>query len=961
MSAIPPKPIQQQMYTRERRGIFRENEGYDTIARSSGLDSSFIKKYLHPFCFYDAPTELTARGEKDDAAYPQALQLYRTDTGQIVLGSSVYQSTDFTGLRSAFFMHNYIIPAERMEEVVKDYSAWLHASFATNYNIDNGQELPELNRLPVSKDVTGKPSASLVANMGINEQLFKQLLFAVMSSIGGRKKVYVALDVPIEKLAEQARVLIEVLYACLPYAYRRLFGFVTYAKEPVSRKGVHLTFVEKGSLRPNDRNVEKDYTFDLQANRVTNIELDWSKQPYLDWAWNHLGHPQQAEEFYKFAELMLADMDPARQTAIASYHELASFYQIEEGNELLYDANKLTVLRALLEYLSPPGAFAAKKQLNALFLTLFDREFELVKRWQVPDASIVECFRDYYRMEDSNCEEDLVGYLIRAINNAISEQRQDQAATFYALIESTPTLNKVFFDAVLNGRLSTALFEPYITERLHALRTTSDVMNAIQHWVTEHPQVLDNAVFQDRAKIELVSKLRLESEPVSAVNAIVQQLDKFPLHEHPSLHDKENKFLDELTYEAHLFLLTELNLEELTKGQLLQIEFLQHPEEVRSWAARFNLHVRSQAAVMLSAYSWFSERNPDETIFDGLSPVEMDRVQQLGRSFLRNSIEPSEFSRLIMAFYRESGSGVIDYGALMHFLNQNARNQEIVYQFMNWSEKHPYFVRSRKLMPAYAAAILSYFTKHDRSAFKNRINRKQYFESAGAPLQAVYHKAAVELSSPLVKLLRRNKKASLLALIIVLCIGTLLGLQMAGAFDKETPVQTASPETKPEPVVTPELPPVVVHAEQVKVKVKGVQQEKTQLVFQFRDAAACRTFSPNHASIEQTDGKKLEFKNIKPVSACAAPADKASATDKADSTAADPKQGESTQQTGTSPSQQAAETVQKGLAIKENASKDYPSKVTLPLGKKVTLAEGSIIRIDEQEYTLSSSKANPIK
>ncbi|WP_458305985.1 GAP1-N2 domain-containing protein, partial [Clostridium perfringens] len=40
------------MYTRERRGTFRSAEGFDTVARSSGSEASFIKKVLHPFCQY---------------------------------------------------------------------------------------------------------------------------------------------------------------------------------------------------------------------------------------------------------------------------------------------------------------------------------------------------------------------------------------------------------------------------------------------------------------------------------------------------------------------------------------------------------------------------------------------------------------------------------------------------------------------------------------------------------------------------------------------------------------------------------------------------------------------------------------------------------------------------------------------------------------------------------------------
>lgn len=46
-SSVTP-PIEQQMYTRERRGVFRTTEGFDTVAASPGLDPSFIKKCFTP-------------------------------------------------------------------------------------------------------------------------------------------------------------------------------------------------------------------------------------------------------------------------------------------------------------------------------------------------------------------------------------------------------------------------------------------------------------------------------------------------------------------------------------------------------------------------------------------------------------------------------------------------------------------------------------------------------------------------------------------------------------------------------------------------------------------------------------------------------------------------------------------------------------------------------------------------
>lgn len=102
MNRFSGSMITQQMYTRERRGVYRSTEGFDTVAKSESLDNNFVKKILHPFCLYDAPAELTARGEKDEELYPAALHLFHTESNETVIGESRYLAADFTGQRSAF-------------------------------------------------------------------------------------------------------------------------------------------------------------------------------------------------------------------------------------------------------------------------------------------------------------------------------------------------------------------------------------------------------------------------------------------------------------------------------------------------------------------------------------------------------------------------------------------------------------------------------------------------------------------------------------------------------------------------------------------------------------------------------------------------------------------------------------------------------------------------------------------
>jgi hypothetical protein len=873
-----PQPIQQQLYTRERRGIFRSTEGFDTIARSNGLDHSFIKKVLHPFCAYDAPAELSARGEKDTTLYPDALYLVHTENDQTVIGRSVYQSADFTGLRSAFFTHNYVIPSGRSDEVIRNYSAWLHADFMDTYDIEQGLDLPELHSLPVGVGVKSSRTntRSLLASLNMDEKMFKQLLFAVMTAVTGKKKVYISLDVPAEQISEYAKQLLEVLYGSMPFAFRKLLGFLTYSKEPQSKKGIHVMFVESGSLRPGDRNVEKDFTFDMVSKRVTNVDMDPLKQTYLDFAWSNLEHPDRAQSFYQFADVMLLDMDHIRRTSISSYHELALFYQIEEGNEALFEDNKSTVLHGLLDYLSLPDAMSSKVRLNDIFLSRFDQEFDLMKQGHLPDLAIVEAFKDYYRICGKHNEGKIVTYLMVAINQAASTKRKEVASSFYKVIESSQELSKAFFDLVLSSGFSKQLFEPYMLEKFTLAPRAKDVMQLVGLWGKYHPVVTRSVYFIDLAKSQLFAKLRKETEPVTAVNALLEQQRKLERdwEQQPQGQgaiSADFTLMDKLAYEANRFLLTELDLDTLSKDQLLKIQFLKERNEVKSWASKFDARVKSQAAVMLAAHAWFSDDQPDESLFVGLSPMELDTVQQLGCRWLQEQIVPESFGRLALAFYQDGRAGV-NYSGLLNFIRRHAQDKEMVYQFIQWSATQTMFVRDRGLVPAYASAIVSYFKNIDREAFKNKDLKKRYFASPSPKLKPVYAKVETELSTPFVKFLRRNRRqlvilSMFVGVMLLVLIGGFYGLKATGIFDKE-PKNVAGTPIVPPVTVDPSQEvisdPVVVYAEQVDAT-DGKEVGATQLVFLFKDAGTCEAFDASNITLDSAEGiAPLTLSELKP-------------------------------------------------------------------------------------------------
>ncbi|WP_138752108.1 glycosyltransferase [Paenibacillus sinopodophylli] len=917
--STPSSKIQQQMYARERRGIFRSTEGYDTIAKSSGLDPAFIKKTLHPLCVYDAPVELAVRGEKDAALYPETMHLLHLDNGDVLLGRSIYQLADFTGLRSAFFTHNYLIPSSSKD--AKAYTSWLHAVFEGGYDIEKGMELPELESLPVETVPAIRPSnRSVLSLLNIVEKPFKQLLYAVLSAISGKKKVYVALDVSIVELPHKAKQLLGVLYASLPYAFRQQLGFITYAKEPQSRKSVHLTFVEQGSLRLGDRSIEKEFTFDLASGRIQNAELEGTDQPYLDFVWDRLDRQDSLDSFFLFAEQMLEGMGQERRTAAASYHELSVMYQIEEGNEPLYEKHKRAVLRGLLEYMQPTGALDSKIRLNDLFLSRFDYEFDHVRQGIVPDAFLIDLFRDYYLIAGPDIERKLILFYIHALQEAIKQNKLETVEAIYAAVESEPALSKALFSNLMSvPKLASLLFIPFLKRKLDAAPGVRSLLELIERWSSVHPALLGYEPFHTLACEQLTAKLERERFSVLAVSKALEQLQK--LKEEARLHGSRTRTVyagedmyEELELVAYRGMLTELLLDDLTTNELGQAQFLNHKDQLKRWDRRVqDPRQQSAASVLQAVYDWLMLPEPTDEVFKLLTPAEIDRAQQAGKQLMAARSEFAEAPRIVLAFQSSADLEQLDYSGLLDYLQRHAPNKEWLYRFFQWSEKQPTFMKYKGFVPAYAAAIVSYFKNHDRTAFKKRATRKQLFEKAGSSLTTVYKQAERELASPLAKLFRKNRKGTLMVSVALLGIVLVTAGIMLTFKDKAELL----PEIQPTADVKVDQPDTIVYAENSNAA-EG-KEATTSLVFRFKDAAACAVFAPTSLTIEAPSSTADFYMDLSLTSNCGDPANDIAPTDN-----------------------QAA----------TDGLEGYDSQAVIDLGKQVEIPVDSVVKIAEVEYTV---------
>ncbi|RAI99023.1 hypothetical protein DET54_103161 [Paenibacillus pabuli] len=897
-SSVTP-PIEQQLYTRERRGVFRTTEGFDTVAASPGLDPSFIKKVLHPYCVYDAPAELTGRSEKDETKFPPSIHLLHLESGETILGQNVYQSVDFTGLRSAFFAHNYVLSPERSEEQMKQ-GGWLDAVFATSYDIEQGTVLPSLTELPRAAGVGQSSPSQILSALKMDEVVFKRLLYAVMQAVATRRKVYIALDVPAEEVTAGAKGLLRLLYTALPYAFRRQLGFMTFAKEPQAKKGIHLQFVERGTLRPKDRNTEKDFTFDLVSGRVTHADVSVAKLPYAEFAWSLLQEPAAADSFYAFADEMLSGMEPGRELSIEAYGELSMFYRLEQGMEELYLDNKNDVLSGLLNYLKPEGGAQQRSRLNELLLTLLSRELDSVKRENVPEESVAARIGEYFRVAAPVVQSRIVDYFIYGVNNARSQKRMRAVQELYGLLDRDSLLSRAFFDKVLaNDSLTKLLFEPYLDNQLKRTESAADVVEVIQRWITSHPSAIHNSFLLERTATELRERLCSAPNPVHSANEALKRvsvLDRVPAAgsldtgitarighsgaavranrkggpgsavQPPAYQEDLTRLADKLAYVINLFMIQDLDLERVNHEQLLSIDILLHGNEVRDWAARQGSDVSARTNMMLAARAWLSGEGRDEEELECLSLAERNELQRWTRRWLavelRDRPDTAAFEALPLAFYRGgSSSNKLDYPGLIEFIYSSSGRTEVLYQFMEWSGNQRMFIRGSNAHKGYADAIVAYFKTHDREAFKSKSAFKPYYARASKTMKPAYDRAKTELSSPLVRILTGKRKNLFLGSVIVILILGIAGVTYALIGDKaETPA--ASPPPTQEPVVPAE--PEVELAEQIAYLVPASEADdgtKTpaQLVIRYRNETDSNALQTGTLQWNLKDGTTQEL------------------------------------------------------------------------------------------------------
>ncbi|WP_127581411.1 GAP1-N2 domain-containing protein [Paenibacillus koleovorans] len=687
--------IRQHIFTRCREGVFRSNEGHDTIAMSPSLEKRFVESVLQSYCVYRAPRKLLEHREEDDSKFPDSLTVLPSSNGELVIGRSIYVSSDFTGSRSTIFVHQFIIPENRKEKLYLEPDRIFGIrSFKNKYEIGdgNGKDLTELEQLEY--DHLMLDPDEMLRLLGIERTRFLQLLYAVMLAIGGggksgaKRKVYVALKVDISDCSEWAKKLSAIIFSLLPYAVRRQLGVITYHNEPESKQNIQLMFVEPGSIALAERSVERDMLFDFRENLFRNVELPGNEHNYLDFVWDNRKDSGKLTDFFEFCEMALAGLAEEKRLAVATYYQLCGLYLIDQERSR-YRQNRPGTLTLLSQFLTKETIQAKGELENFLKALLTD---DLMRSPDfIPDSDYVQSL--LHNFGKSEALNDFLSTAVALCICKISDRHRNASDSFWVL-KSIPRLDEKFTSVITKMiEYSPGVLEAYVIAEIQKAGTVKEFGEIIGFWSRLNEEFLNREWFQEII-IQIAKKVvEREKNPIIAAKSVLNLIDKY-----------FSKIDDDKVVEYSQAICGEL----LIRLDPYAME-LEKWEEIGFLVNRFQGDQEQDLGQKLSLFRavykvLFSEKDSD--ILDAWEKLNTpQQAKYILHRLFQNTLDESKFHRLTYVYYFPDSVNEYDYYKLLDYVSVHG-SKDLLINFILWSVNNRKFMNSATYIPVLKKYLL---------------------------------------------------------------------------------------------------------------------------------------------------------------------------------------------------------------------------------------------------------------
>lgn len=717
--------MKQQYFTRERKGVYSNTPGYDTVAKSEGLSDNFIKNVLHPFCLYDVPEEISSSGNIDHTQCPDSITCLQPESGELVLGRAVAAGLDYTGSRNVYFVHNLVFSKDEKESHVKSMEKFLHVnSFEGSYDIEKGTMLPDIDNLNFNNS-TGLNHEAIFRNLGIDETIFKKMVYAVFLSLNNKRKIFVSLDVNPSDISKYSRILLEYIIAALPYDLRRSFGFMTYLNRPKEKRYINIMFVERGSMNKGD-NISRAYVFDLQKKKLMNVDFDLSKQYFLDFAWENLKNRNKLNDFYSIVDDVVAGMSADKKLSIDTYNELCRLYELKNGNEEIYRMNKEGIFNSLYKFFNSKDA-GNKEWFKDMLRTRFISELSELSKTGFKTYSSKEIINTFIQHYDRTSEtNDIINNIIAmSMKNAYSRMQFAYIGDLFENISKNNDMSTNFINFIYkNSERYGEVFNWRIKENFHKARDLEKLFETTTFWIKTLPGLVSNESFIELFKVKAFQLLDVEGNAVVPSSKVLKFLEEI----RAKAYGQDTLYIMGFRSDVYDRMFESIRIGDLTENDIMIMEL----EDNNS------LDEKIKAIKILKEFILAKGGRSLQLVgdkFAKLSERYRNEVLKALESLCKNEIGLGNFGKIILALSDISYNEEISYNyeRVLSYISKNG-GEEAVSEFLLWASENNALGQSEGEKRKFKNAVIKYIERENIGLLKDSKLRKSLFNGVNGEL-----------------------------------------------------------------------------------------------------------------------------------------------------------------------------------------------------------------------------------
>lgn len=423
--------IEQHYYTRTKEG------NMSTVAKSSQLKEEYIDKILRPLCEYDIPQELQDMNEQDETQYPPCMMIVPRKTGELIISQSVYKNYNAT-----FFTHQFILSEYEKRRFLKEPEKIFGINnFKKSFDEKENPNLPTLAGLSYHADNPDFLDRTyLFSKIGFNEEIFNQLLSSLFVAVASKRKIFVVLNVPIERLGNVTKALLYHLYLMLPWQVTEELGVCTYSGQMKIRKNIHITFLDQRAIH-EDMHFGKNIIFDFVHDRFINIKKYDADATYLRGAVSYYKNKPAWEKINTWAKILSKTLLHKSERTIYFYGHVMILVEMSMCLRLskpyAYMTPKIRkglLLRVYNELIHNQTSEIRREllEITEYIIQLLQEEIEIQQLFSLEELRVLLRFKlEYYQSkeQEKHCIQTLLNLLI------VASERKNYAYIYQLLDE----------------------------------------------------------------------------------------------------------------------------------------------------------------------------------------------------------------------------------------------------------------------------------------------------------------------------------------------------------------------------------------------------------------------------------------------------------------------------------------------------------------------------------------------